>query len=513
MTANTFANTDSPAEGGVYRHRVLVIGSGFGGLFAAQALRSAWADVTLVAKTSHHLFQPLLYQVATGILSEGEIAPPTREVLRRQRNARVVLGEVTNIDLAERTVTSELIGRTTVHHYDSLIVAAGAGQSYFGNDQFAEHAPGMKSIDDALELRGRILGMFELAEASTDPADIERLLTFVVVGAGPTGVEMAGQIAELAHRTLRRDFRNIDPHQARIVLLDAAPAVLPAFGDKLGGYAVKRLEKLGVDVQLGAMVTDVDATGIEIKDATTSQTGSADAAGTPGGKRRIESVCKVWAAGVQANPLGKQLAEQSGAGLDRAGRIEVEPDLTLPGHPEVYVVGDMISLNRLPGVAQVAIQGGRHAARDIRARINGRQSGKIFKYHDKGSMATISRFSAVASIGRLKLTGFLAWLMWLAVHLVYIIGFKHRVTTLLHWAVSFVGRGRSERTVTHQQIFARTAISRLGENFAPTLPPSPDGRPSWSGNVSALVPRPAEAPGQTEPADAKEPEPAASSAV
>ncbi|WP_241834843.1 NAD(P)/FAD-dependent oxidoreductase [Pseudofrankia asymbiotica] len=482
MTANTVTTSGTQVgaiEDGVYRHRVLVIGSGFGGLFAAQALRSAWADVTIVGKTSHHLFQPLLYQVATGILSEGEIAPSTREVLRRQRNVRVVLGEVTNIDLEARTVTSELVGRTAVHHYDSLIVAAGAGQSYFGNDRFAEHAPGMKSIDDALELRGRILGMFELAEASTDEADIERLLTFVVVGAGPTGVEMAGQIAELAHRTLRRDFRHIDPRKARIVLLDAAPVVLPAFGDKLGGYAAERLEKLGVEVQLGAMVTDVDATGIEVKEA-------------DGTGRRIESVCKVWAAGVQASPLGRQLAEQSGAGIDRAGRVEVQPDLTLPGHPEVYVIGDMMSLNRLPGVAQVAIQGGRHAARDIRARIEGRQSGKLFKYHDKGSMATISRFSAVASIGGLKLTGFVAWLMWLAVHLVYIIGFKHRVTTLLHWAVSFVGRGRSERTVTHQQIFARTAISRLGDDFSPSLPPDPDARPSWRGNGAApLMPGPA----------------------
>jgi NADH dehydrogenase len=514
VTANTNATSDTldhPTEDGVYRHRVLVVGSGFGGLFAAQALRSAWVDVTVVAKTSHHLFQPLLYQVATGILSEGEIAPPTREVLRRQRNARVVLGEVTNVDLDARTVTSELVGRTTVHRYDSLIVAAGAGQSYFGNDQFAEHAPGMKSIDDALELRGRILGMFELAEAATDPADIERLLTFVVVGAGPTGVEMAGQIAELAHRTLRRDFRNIDPHGARIILLDAAPAVLAAFGEKLGGYAVRRLEKLGVEVQLGAMVTNVDATGIVIKNA------------ADGTIRRIESVCKVWAAGVQASPLGKQLAEQSGATLDRAGRVEVQPDLTLPGHPEVYVVGDMMSLNRLPGVAQVAIQGGRHAARDIRARVEGRSSGRAFKYHDKGSMATISRFSAVASIGRLKMTGFLAWLMWLAVHLVYIIGFKHRVTTLMHWAVSFVGRGRSERTVTEQQIFARTAISRLGDDFAPSLPQDPRVPPSWTGGNGAAPTVPAPAlpaatapmvPSPAEPSDAhKEPAPASSGAA
>lgn len=475
MTAHTTVTSDSqadPGAGTTSRHRVVIIGSGFGGLFAAQALRRAPVDVTLVARTSHHLFQPLLYQVATGILSEGEIAPSTREVLRRQRNARVVLGEVTHIDLAARTVTSELVGRTTVHEYDSLIVAAGAGQSYFGNDQFAEHAPGMKSIDDALELRGRILGMFELAEASDDPADIERLLTFVVVGAGPTGVEMAGQIAELAHRTLRRDFRRIDPAKSRIVLLDAAPTVLGAFGEKLGSYAVRRLAKLGVEVQLGAKVVDVDATGIEIEDA-------------DGSRRRIDSVCKVWAAGVSASPLGAQLAAQSGAGLDRAGRVQVRPDLTLPGHPEVYVVGDMMALDNLPGVAQVAIQGGRHAAADIRARISGRPSGRPFRYHDKGSMATISRFSAVASIGRLRLTGFVAWLMWLAVHLVYIIGFKHRVTTLLHWAVSFVGRGRAERTVTEQQIFARAAIRRLGDRFAPSLPPDPSASPSWSGQRRA----------------------------
>nr|MDT0664490.1 NAD(P)/FAD-dependent oxidoreductase [Micromonospora sp. DSM 115978] len=313
---------------------------------AAQALRRAPVDVTLVAKTSHHLFQPLLYQVATGILSEGEIAPATREVLQRQANAKTLLGNVTHIDLAAKTVTSRLVGRVTEHPYDSLIVAAGAGQSYFGNDQFADHAPGMKSIDDALELRGRIFGVFELAESSTDPGDVERLLTFVVVGAGPTGVEMAGQIAELSRRTLRRDFRSIDPTKARIILLDAAPTVLGAFGERLGAKAAAKLAKIGVEVQLGAKVVNVDATGIDVEDA-------------DGTRRRIESVCKVWAAGVSASPLGAQLAEQSGAELDRAGRVHVNPDLTLPGHPEVYVVGDMMALDRLPGVAQVAIQGSR----------------------------------------------------------------------------------------------------------------------------------------------------------
>src|SRR4051795_3774196 len=326
------------------RHQVVVIGSGFGGLFGTKALRRSDVGVTMVAKTTHHLFQPLLYQVATGILSEGEIAPPTREVLSGQKNAQVLLGEVTDIDLERREITSHVLGRTSVTPYDSLIVAAGAGQSYFGNDQFAEFAPGMKSIDDALELRGRIFGAFEMAELGAQRGDeVEHLLTFVVVGAGPTGVEMAGQIAELAHRTLRRDFRAINTRHARIVLVDAAPQVLPPFGAKLGEKAKRELEKLGVEVILGAMVTDVDERGIEMKFK-------------DGRVERVDSVTKIWAAGVQANPLGRTLSEQTGAPLDRAGRIAVNPDLTLPGHPEVFVVGDMIALDNLPGVAQVAIQ-------------------------------------------------------------------------------------------------------------------------------------------------------------
>jgi len=426
------------------RHQVVVIGSGFGGLFATQALKHADVDVTLIAKTTHHLFQPLLYQVATGILSEGEIAPATREILGRQRNSRVLLGDVTDINLAGRTVTSTVLDQTHVTSYDSLVVAAGAGQSYFGNDHFSTFAPGMKSIDDALELRGRIFGSFEMAELVEDEEQRDRLMTFVVVGAGPTGVEMAGQIAELSHRTLRHEFRRIDPSQ-------------------LGAKALARLRAIGVEVQLGAKVVGVDGTGIEVEDAQ--------------GRRRIESVCKVWAAGVSASPLGALLAEQSGAGLDRAGRIEVRPDLTLPGHPEVFVVGDMIALDGLPGVAQVAIQGGRHVAGQIRNRLAGRPDGAPFRYKDKGSMATISRFSAVASIGPLRLSGFVAWLMWLGIHLVYLVGFKHRLTTLLHWFVSFVGRGRSERTVTQQQIFARQAFEQLGGDFAPTLSPRPEPDP------------------------------------
>jgi NADH dehydrogenase len=448
----TPARVPAASEAPRGRPRVVVIGSGFGGLFAAQALRNAPVDITLIGTTTHHLFQPLLYQVATGILSEGEIAPPTREILRRQENARVVLGEVTDIDLTARTVTSTVLGRTTVHPYDELIVAAGAGQSYFGNDRFAEFAPGMKSIDDALELRGRIFGAFELAELADNQAEIDRLLTFVVVGAGPTGVEMAGQIAELARRTLRRDFRHIDPTTARVVLLDAAPAVLPSFGEKLGDRARRQLNQTGVEVQLGAMVTDVDADGIEIKD-------------TDGQVRRINAATKIWAAGVQASPLGRLLGEQSGAEVDRAGRVAVQPDLTLPGHPEVHVVGDMMSLDRLPGVAQVAIQGGRYAAEAIKRRIAGKSPKAPFRYHDKGSMATISRFHAVVDLGKVKFEGFIAWVMWLALHLFYIVGFKSRVTTVLHWLVSFLGRGRSQRVATQQQVYGRLALEHVGPGF------------------------------------------------
>jgi NADH dehydrogenase len=427
----------------------VIIGSGFGGLWATEALAKAPVDITMISMTSHHLFQPLLYQVATGVLSEGEVAPATREVLKRQANATVLLGRVTELDLDARTVTSVSPLGTTITPYDSLIVAAGAGQSYFGNDQFSEFAPGMKSIDDALELRGRIFGSFELAELCEDPAVQEEWLTFVVVGAGPTGVEMAGQIAELAHRTLRRDFRRIDTTKARVILLDAAPAVLGAFGEKLSNDARAQLNKIGVEVQLNVKVVGLDNTGVDVIDPDGSQ-------------RRIKSRCKVWAAGVSASPLGRQLAEQSDAEVDRAGRVQVNDDLTLPGRSEVFVVGDMMALNNLPGVAQVAMQGGKHAARQIKKRLAGEPAGQPFQYFDKGSMATISRFHAVCSIGKkIRFSGFIAWLMWLVVHVMYLIGFKNRLTTMLHWAVSFVFRGRSQRTTTRQQIVARTLMARL----------------------------------------------------
>lgn len=440
-----------------------MIGSGFGGLFGTKALRKAPVEITLIAKTTHHLFQPLLYQVATGILSPGEIAPATREILHHQKNARVLLGEVTAIDLAAKTVTAVASSGEYSVGYDSLIVAAGASQSYFGNDHFAHFAPGMKTIDDALELRGRIFGAYELAELSSDPAEIQRLMTFVVVGAGPTGVEMAGQIAELAHRTLVSDFRSIDTRKTRVVLLDAAPYVLGNFGERLSEKAKRQLMRLGVEIRLSAKVVGIDEDGLEIEEA-------------DGARSRIEAWCKIWAAGVKANALTKTLAEQSGAQLDAAGRILVEPDCSLPGHPEIFVIGDMMSLNRLPGVAQVAIQGARHAAAQIVKRINGDTTRTPFTYKDKGSMATVSRFQAIASIGRIHTAGVGAWLLWLGVHIAYIVGFKHRVTTLLHWAVSFLGSGRAERATTEQQIIARRAIEKLGDDVPNTYnsPGDPD---------------------------------------
>jgi NADH dehydrogenase len=434
------------------RHQVVIIGSGFGGLNAAKKLKRADVDVKLIARTTHHLFQPLLYQAATGIISEGEIAPPTRVVLRNQRNAQVLLGNVTHVDLEGKKVISELLGHSYETPFDTLIVAAGAGQSYFGNDHFAEFAPGMKSIDDALELRGRILSAFEQAERSSDPERRRKLLTFTVVGAGPTGVEMAGQIAELADYTLKGAFRHIDSTRARVILLDAAPSVLPPMGEKLGERAAARLQKMGVEIQLGAMVTDVDRDGITVKDS-------------DGTIRRIESACKVWSAGVQASRLGRDLAAQSPVELDRAGRVKVLPDLSIPEHPNVFVVGDMAAVEGVPGVAQGAIQGAKYVANAIKAELDGADPAQRepFQYFDKGSMATVSRFSAVAKIGPLEFSGFIAWLMWLVLHLVYLVGFKSQITTLLSWTLTFLSSRRSQLTITEQQAFARTRLEQLAE--------------------------------------------------
>jgi NADH dehydrogenase len=388
--------------------------------------------------------------VATGVISAGEIAPPTRVVLSKQRNVQVLLGDVTDIDLAGRYVISEPLGHRYHTPYDTLIMAAGAGQSYFGNDHFAEFAPGMKSIDDALELRGRILSAFEQAERSRDPARREKLLTFTIVGAGPTGVEMAGQIAELADRTLKNAFRHIDSTKARVILLDAGPAVLSPMGEKLGKKAAARLAKVGVEVQLGAMVTDVDPNGITVKDS-------------DGTTRRVESACKVWSAGVSASGLGRALAQQAQAELDRAGRVKVLPDLSLPGQPNVFVIGDMAAVEGVPGMAQGAIQGAKYVAETIKAELAGADPGlrKPFRYFDKGSMATVSRFSAVAKIGSLEFGGFVAWLVWLSVHLVYLVGFKTKLTTVLSWMATFMSNRRGQLTITEQQAFARTRLEQL----------------------------------------------------
>jgi len=447
------------------RHRVVIIGSGFGGLFAAPALSGADVDITLISKTSHHLFQPLLYQVATGILSQGSIAPPTREVLRSQRNVGVKLGLVEDVDVDAREVRWRFHDEERVTPYDSLIVAAGAGQSYFGNDQFETFAPGMKSIDDALELRARIFQAFELAEFTEDPAQQEALLTFVVVGAGPTGVEMAGQIRELASRTLKGQFRAIDPARARVVLIDGAAQVLPPFGEHLGRKTREALEDAGVEVVLDAFVKDVDAASVTYE--------------TKGGERvRLATATKVWAAGVQGNPLGALLARKTGAEVDRAGRVHVGPDLTLPGHPEVFVIGDLAFVPGMPGVAQGAIQGARYAAARIAARASGRpEPTQPFAYKDKGSMATISKYNAVVKLGKLEFTGFPAWVAWLGLHLLLIAGFKSQVTTLLHWVVSFLSNGRTERVTTNQQLVGRLALQKLGARVSGRLLRGEAGEP------------------------------------
>ena len=434
------------------RHQVVIIGSGFGGLTAAKAFKRADVDVTLIAKTTSHLFQPLLYQVATGILSVGDIAPTTRLILKRYKNVRVLLGDVEEIDLKTKTVTSRLMAMETILSFDSLIVAAGADQSYFGNDQFATFAPGMKTIDDALELRGRILGAFEAAEVTTDPIERNRRLTFVVVGAGPTGVELAGQIAELAERTLPGAFRTIDPSECRVILVEGASQVLPPMGPKLGAKTQSRLEKLGVEVRLNSMVTNVDYMGVTLKDK-------------DGIESRVECACKVWSAGVQASPLGKILADQSaGTEVDRAGRVIVEPDLSIKGYPNVFVVGDMMSVPGVPGVAQGAMQGAKYVTKVLKNELKGQgdPSNRVpFKYFDKGSMATISRHSAVVKVGKIEFGGYIGWLAWLFLHLLYLVGFKNRVSTLFSWITTFTGNTRSQLATTSQMVYARLALETV----------------------------------------------------
>jgi len=434
----------------VRRPRVVVIGSGFGGLNAAKALKRSDVDVTLVAKTTSHLFQPLLYQLATGILSAGDIAPTTRLILKNVKNCQVLLGDVDDVNLETRTVTSRLGTMETVLPFDYLVVAAGAQQNYFGNEQFATFAPGMKTIDDALELRGRILGAFEAAEVTTDPAERTRRLTFVVVGGGPTGVELAGQIVELAQRTLPGAFRTIDPAECRVMLFDGSPYVLSPMGENLGMKAQRRLEKMGVEVCGNSVVTDVDYMGVVVKNKETGE------------ERRVECACKVWAAGVSASPLGKLIADQCDTEVDRCGRVVVEPDLTIKGHPNVFVVGDMAAVPDVPGVAQGAIQGAKYATNIIKRDLKGQDdpaAREPFKYWDKGSMATISRHHAVAKVGKLEFGGYIAWLAWLFLHLLYLVGFKNRLSTLFSWTLTFTSNSRSQLTTTSQWVYARLAMN------------------------------------------------------
>jgi NADH dehydrogenase len=440
------------------KHHVVIIGSGFGGMFAAQQLKKADVQVTLISETTQHLFQPLLYQVATGILSVGEIAVPTRVILRKQKNTQVLLGKVVDIDVRNRAVTSTQFGKSTTVSYDSLIVAAGSEQSYFGHDEFAQYAPGMKTIDNALELRSKILSAFERAELSSDPEEQQRLLTFVVIGAGPTGVEMVGQIAELARKTLPGTFRGVDPTMARVVLVDAAPRVLPPMGEKLGAKAAARLEEMGVEVLLNTMVTDVDENGLVVKEKDDDE-------------RRIAATCMIWAAGVSASPLGKILADQTGTEVDRAGRVKVNPDLTVKGHPEIFVVGDMMALDNVPGIAPAAIQSGTYAGKVIRKEVEAADKGealparKPFKYFDKGSIAVVSKYNAVGKVmwGKIPVSGALGWFMWLGVHLFYLVGFKNRYTTLTSWLVTFLSDSRSQLSMTEQWMRARTAIGQVDD--------------------------------------------------
>lgn len=428
---------------------VVIVGGGFGGLYAARALRRAPVRVTLVDQRNHHLFQPLLYQVATATLSPSDIARPIRHVLRRQRNAEVLLAEVEAVDAPAREVVLS-DGRRL--GYDHLILAAGAVDRYYGHDEWARWAPPLKTVADALEIRRRFLLGFEMAEQEPDPEARRALLTFVVVGGGPTGVETAGAFAEIARHTLRLDFRRIDPGEARIVLLEGGPRLLAGQDERLSERARLDLEKLGVEVRLGALVTDIGPDGVSV------------------GDERIRCGHVVWAAGVGASPLGRTL----GAPLDRMGRVVVEPDLSVPGHPEIYVIGDLASITHgtpdgepLPGVAQVAIQSGRAAARNI-VRTLQRRPREAFRYRDKGTMAVIGRGRAVARIGAMRFTGALAWWVWAVVHILFLIGFRNRVAVAAEWAWGYATWRREARLITGQDVPRRLPV-------APWVDPSEGG--------------------------------------
>ena len=408
--------------------------------------------MTVIDRTNHHLFQPLLYQMATGVVAEGDIAPPIRDILRRHANTRVLLGDVVDVDLDAREVTLETVGRSARVAYDTLIVAAGAGQSYFGHDEFGVHAPGLKTIDDALEVRGRIFGAFELAELEREESQRDAWLTIAVVGAGPTGVEVAGQIAELSRRALKRNFRTFDPARARVILLDArrhGPADLP------GVTAASRAPRPT------ASRSRHPARQRGSRASTRTDSMSSVPMDRPGESKPAPR----YGLRVSRPPhSGRVSPKRSGAAVDRSGRVAVLADCTLPGHPEVFVIGDLMSVNNLPGVAEFAMQSGRHAARTIVRRLRGDATTREFRYQDLGTMATVSRFSDVAALGPVRVGGTVAWLLWLVVHLAFLAGFNNRVAKLARWTIAFLGRGRPERTITEQQVFARTRKLELGSD-------------------------------------------------
>ncbi len=415
-------------------HRVVVIGGGFGGLRVTRRLAALpGVEITLVDRANHHLFQPLLYQVATGILAPRADRTAVARPVREASNVRVLLAEATAIDLAARTVRARALDELTLP-YDTLVVAAGATDTYFGHDEWSADAPGMKSIDDAHRVRTRVLGAFEVAETITDPAERAAWLTFVVVGAGPTGVELAGQLAFLAHRTLRGAYRSIRSEDARIVLADGGPALLPTFPKRLQRKAQAELERMGVEVRLGTLAVGVDADGIDLRD--------------PAGDSRLAAHNVIWAAGVTASPLAQLLGEATGAPMERGGRVRVEPDLTLPGHPEVFAIGDMAAVEGVPGVAQGAMQEAAYAAEVIARRLADEPAPGRFRYRDRGSMAVVGRSWAVADVGRLHLSGRPAWAVWAVVHIAFLVGFQNRLETMRRWLWDITYRRRSERVIS-----------------------------------------------------------------
>src|SRR5690242_15026503 len=427
------------------RHRVVIVGGGFGGLNVAHGLDGPGIDVTLLDRTNHHLFQPLLYQVAAGILPPGLIAPALRSTVRNERNVRTLLADVSDIDLDAKVVHAHGPDeRPLALPYDTLVVAAGATHSYFGNDHFAEFAPGMKTVEDARFIRDGILAKFEMAEMETDPEERAAWLTFVVVGAGPTGVELVGQIAELARTVLPKDYRAVNTKTARILLIEGTSSVLPPFDPKLQQYTQKVLERMGVEIRLNTLAVDMDHDGITVKG--------------PDGLETIPARTRIWAAGVQASPLAKMLADKAGLEVDRAGRIPVEPDCSIAGHPEVFAIGDMVSLDKLPGVAQPAIQEGKYVAKLIKSRLAGDQKFEPFKYFDKGSMATIGYRAAVADAFGMKFTGFIAYCMWMFIHMLYLVGWGNRIGTIYTWLRALVfTKNRGHRIITFESAGARLA--------------------------------------------------------